>query len=292
MILIAGATGTLGFEICRLLAEKGRNIRALAREASDPEKVAALERLGAEVVLGDLKDRGSLDMACGGVETIVSTVSSTHSRGEGDGVDSVDRDGQINLIEAAKGAGVSHFIYISFPEMAEDSPLQDAKRAAEEALKRSGMTYTILQPTFFAEVWLSPALGFDAANGQVRIYGAGENKISWISYRDVARFAAESVDNPSARNAVIELGGPEALSPNQVVSIFENVAGRKFDVQRVPEEALRAQKATAEDQMQKTFAGLMLSYAAGQPIDMRETLQEFPIELTSVEEFARSFAKP
>ena len=90
--------------------------------------------------------------------------------------------------------------------MRESFPLQDAKRAAENALKKSGMTYTILQPTFFTEIWLSPALGFDAANAAARVYGSGENKTSWISYKDVAKFAAAAVDNPAARNAVIELG--------------------------------------------------------------------------------------
>ena len=68
------------------------------------------------------------------------------------------------------------------------------------------MTYTILQPSFFMEVWLSPALGFDAANATAQIYGSGQNKISWISYQDVARFAVASLDNPTARNAEIEVG--------------------------------------------------------------------------------------
>jgi NADH dehydrogenase len=79
---------------------------------------------------------------------------------------------------------------VSFPQTDVDFPLQSAKRAVEDRLKSSGLTYTILQPTFFMEVWLSPALGFDAANAQAQIYGTGENKMSWISYKDVARFAA------------------------------------------------------------------------------------------------------
>lgn len=90
-------------------------------------------------------------------------------------------------------------------------------------------------------------MGFDAANGKAQIYGSGENKISWISYKDVAEFAVASLDNPAARNAVIELGGPEALSPLEVVSIFEELRGQKFEVQHVPEEALREQMDTATD---------------------------------------------
>src|SRR4029077_5530820 len=147
--------------------------------------------------------------------------------------------GQLSLIDAAKAAGVERFVLISFPKMNVEFPLQSAKREVEQHLKESGMTYTILRPSFFMEVWLSPALGFDAANATAQIYGSGENKISWISYRDVAKFAVASLDNPEARNAVIELGGPEALSPLEVVQIFERMKGRKFDVQHVPEEALK-----------------------------------------------------
>jgi uncharacterized protein YbjT (DUF2867 family) len=95
--------------------------------------------------------------------------------------------------------------------------LQNAKRKVENALKESGMTYTILQPTFFMEVWLSPHLGFDHPNGKATIYGSGNNKISWISLRDVAAFAVASLDNEAAKNAEIELGGPDALSPLDVV---------------------------------------------------------------------------
>jgi uncharacterized protein YbjT (DUF2867 family) len=73
---------------------------------------------------------------------------------------------------------------------------------------------------FFEEVWLSPALGFDAANAKARVYGSGENKIRWISYLDVAAIAAACVDNPAVRNKTIQLGGPEALSPLETVRIF------------------------------------------------------------------------
>jgi uncharacterized protein YbjT (DUF2867 family) len=138
------------------------------------------------------------------------------------------------------------------------------------------------------EVWLSPALGFDADNAKAQIYGSGENKISFISYKDVAKFAVASLSNPDARNSVIELGGPEALSPLEVVKIFEDVRGRAFDLQRVPEEALLQQLKTSSDPLQQSFAGLMLYDAAGSIIDMRETLRRFPVQMTSVKDFAQA----
>src|SRR5438309_720744 len=85
----------------------------------------------------------------------------------------------------AEAAGVERFILISFPKFDLDFPLQSAKRSAEQRLRSSGMSYTILQPTFISEVWLGPTLGFDAVGGTARIYGAGQNRVSWISVYDV-----------------------------------------------------------------------------------------------------------
>lgn len=292
MNLVVGATGLLGGEICRLLAARGKPVRALVRATSDQNKVAQLENLGLEVVRGDLKDRSSLDAACQGVSAVISTASSTLSRQEGDSIQTVDLEGQLNLIDAAKAANVSQFVLISFPHTDVEFPLQTAKRQVEQHLKGSGLSYTILQPTVFMEVWLSPALGFDADNAQAQIYGSGENKISWISYKDVAKFSVASLDSPQALNAVIELGGPEALSPLEVVGIFEESKGRKFGVQYVPEEALKQQKETVGDPLQQSFAGLMLFYSRGNVIDMQETLKKFPVQLTSVREYVHASISP
>jgi uncharacterized protein YbjT (DUF2867 family) len=286
MILVAGATGLLGAEICQLLVAGGESVRALVRPTSEQAKVEKLKDLGAETVRGDIKDRPSLEAACRGVSAVISTVSSTLSRQEGDTIQAVDHEGQLSLIDAAESAGARRFVLISFTNMDVEFPLQTAKREVEQHLKASGLTYTILQPTFFTEVWLSPALGFDAAHAQAQIYGSGANKISWISYRDVARFAVACLNNPEARDAVIQLGGPEALSPLEVVRVFEEAGGRPFNIQHVSEEQLRAQKEAATDPLQESFAGLMLSYSQGSVIDMRETLSKYPLQLTRVRDYA------
>ncbi|PYR26271.1 MAG: NAD(P)-dependent oxidoreductase [Acidobacteria bacterium] len=289
MNLIVGATGMLGGEICRLLAEQGKAVRGLVRETSNPEKVTRLRGLGAEVVCGDLKDRASLEAACRGATALVSTASSTLSRQEGDSIESVDRQGQLNLVEAAEQAGVKHFVLISFPKVDISFPLQSAKRTVEDRLRRGRMAFTILQPTFFTEVWLSPALGFDPAHATAQIYGGGHNKISWISFQDVAKFAVAALDQPRTENAVIKLGGPDALSPLEVVRLAEQALGKTVVVQHVPEEALRAQHDAATDSLQQSFAALMLYYASGETIDMTETLRALPVRhLKSVSEYLRA----
>jgi NADH dehydrogenase len=192
----------------------------------------------------------------------------------------------VNLINAATAAGVKHFIYTSFTPDS-DFPLRNAKRKVEKHLKASGLTYTILRAGYFMEVWLSPAIGFDAQNAKVQIFGSGENPVSWISYLDVAKFAVQCPGNPAAANTTFELGGPQALTPLETVKIFERVAGKNFDVQYVPDEALAEQQQQATDPMQQSFTGLMRWIAHGDPIDMQPALQAIPIELTSVNEYAR-----
>jgi len=275
--LVVGATGLVGTEICRVLREEGHAVRALVRETGSPEKAAYLKSLGASLVTGDLKNRASLERACRDVSVVVSTASSTLSRQAGDSIATVDRQGQLDLVDAAEAAGVNRFVFVSFPPVELEFPLQSAKRAVEERLRESGMTYTILQPTAFIEVWLGPALGFDAAHGTARIYGTGENKTSWISFLDVARFAVLAAIAPEAKIGVTKLGGPDALSPLEVVALAEETTGKKFVVDYVSEEALRTQYDTAIDPLQKSFAALMRYIARGDTIDTEAAQRTFGV---------------
>jgi uncharacterized protein YbjT (DUF2867 family) len=287
MNLVVGATGLLGGEICRRLATNQKPVRALVRPLADASRLDELRKAGAELAAGDLKDPASLQAACNGAEVVFSTASSTFSRQPGDSIDAVDRLGQLALVAAAKSAGVKHFVYVSFSPMAEDFALQRAKREVEQAVIASGMTYTILRPTFFMEIWLSPAVGFDVAGRHARIYGSGENAISWISFANVADFAVRSPASPAAHNAILPLGGPEALSPLEVVRIFEELTGAPFTTEYMLESVLRAGKEAARRALDEALAALSLSYARGDVIDMRYTLQAMPVRLASVREYGK-----
>ena len=290
-ILVVGATGLLGYETCRRLTAT-HAVRALVRETSDPTRRAELEELGAELVEGDLKDPSSLTAACSGVQAVVATASSTLSRQDGDTIETVDRRGQLALVRAAGDAEVAHFVFVSFRRQeGVTHPLAEAKRAVEGELRSSRLTWTILQASYFMEVWLSPALGFEPANGTARIYGDGRNRISWISFRDVARVAAATLDRPEARNRILHVGGPEAVSPLDVVRTFEAVAATDIAVEHVPEGDLEAQLATATDPLQKSFAGLMLQYARGDAMDTSPVEELFPFQRTTIRDYAATQLK-
>jgi uncharacterized protein YbjT (DUF2867 family) len=291
MTLVVGATGMLGTEICRQLAASGGPLRAMVRSTSDPAKKNVLKQLGAELVEADLKDRPSLDRACDGATALITTPTAINSKQEADTFQTVDLEGQMHLVDAARVANVERFVFISVSSNLGKhggNPLIDAKRAVENHLRQNGLTYTIVRPSFFMEIWLSPHLGFDFQNAKATVYGSGKNKISYISFHDVAQLAAKVLSNPAARNAVIELGGAEALSPIEVVRIFEEIAGRSFAMQFVPEEALQARKAAASNPVEQTFADLTLAAAQGDSIDMSDTLQKFSLRPKSVREYAKT----
>ena len=293
MYLVVGATGPVGLggEICRLLRSAGKPTRAFVRATSNAGRVDTLRQLGVELTEGDLKDRRSLEVACEGVSTVISTASMLVSRQSDDSVERVDSRGQNNLVDVARKCGVESFVYTSISgHIDREFPFRNAKRDVEQHLKASGLSYTILRPTFYMEVWLTPIAGFDFPNAHTVIYGEGLNKISWLSFYDVARFALWCMDDPKARNATFELGGPEALSPREVVRIFEDISGRLFDVEFVPESVLSEQQTASEDSWLQSLAGLRRCYADGDVKD-NELMERLP-PLTTVRDYATRVLTP
>ena len=125
------------------------------------------------------------------------------------------------------------------------------------------MNFTVNQSSWFMEVWLSPALGFDYANAEARIYGPGTSPIN----RDVAEICTVSRRHAAAERKTIEFGGPEALTPHEVVGRFETIGGTRFRV--------------------KSFAALMLGYWHGDAMEMTRVVETFGIKLSTVDDYAR-----
>jgi uncharacterized protein YbjT (DUF2867 family) len=287
MILVVGSTGILGSEICRRLTASGKSVRGLVRTTSTPEKVARLKELGVETVIGDLRDPSSLATACQGVEAVITSATTTLSMQPGDSIPVTDQQGQLDLVQAARQAGVRKFVYISIPQRMEPCPLTTAKRTVEQAVISSGMDYTILCPCIFMEIWLSPALGFDYPNAKATIFGDGHAKNAYISLGDVAEYAVQSLSNPETHNALFELGHHQMHSLLEVVRIFEQASGKSFDLQFVPVTALDAQRDSATDPLQISFAAMMHNMATGIYVDTSMAEKAFPdIKLKSVPEFA------
>ena len=290
-ILVVGATGFVGQAAALRLRERGNQVRGLVRGGASHSKAKDLQAAGIAVAEGDLTRPETLAAACAGIETVVCTATSMPAA-TNDGLRRVDLEGTLALIEAAEHAGVQRFVYTSYSgNLRFDSPLETAKRACEDRLLQGGMQAIILRPSYFMEMWLSPHLGFDPEKGSARIYGTGEAKVSYISAFDVAEFAAAAaVKQVDQRQAILEMGGPEAISQLEAVGIFEQALHKKIAVEHVPWEALQKQHRSATDPLQKTFAALMLGYAQGDVIaGAKETAEQYGVRLRSVAEYATGF---
>lgn len=262
MILVVGSTGSLGSSVAFKLARAGRPVAALVRDAAN-EKARALDDAGIKLLVGDLKDVASFARALAGVRTVVCTASSTLSRREGDSIETVDRAGVQSLIAEAEKAGVGQFIFVSFDHSGQTYPLALAKRAAEERLKASRLNWTILQPSCFCEVWLSPAVGFDVAAGKVRIYGAGDRPVHYIALDDVAEATVAAVDNPRATRKTFRFGGPTPGSQREAAALFERHTGRRFTLETMSLADIQSARAGTTDPLTLSFLGLFEQIGAG-----------------------------
>lgn len=291
MDLVVGATGLVGQQIAIALHQNGRSVRAMVRGGKNHEKAHPLVSARIEIVDADLTKPETLSSLCAGIDTVVCTATSM-PHGRDDGLRRVDREGVLALIDAAERAGVRHFVYTSYSgNLRVDSPLETAKRDCEIRLAAGRMLATILRPSYFMEVWLSPVLGFDSANGRARIYGTGEAKVNYISVQDVVAFGVAAAGKSPDKPAFLEMGGPEALSQLDAIRIFERTLGKKFELDYVPLAALEDQH-RSPDPLQKTFSALMIAYAKGDVIpDRVETALEYSVTLHSVHDYAATLRK-
>jgi NADH dehydrogenase len=228
MNLVVGSTGLLGGTIVRRLLEQKAPVRVLLRGGSTAPP-------GAEAVHGDLKDRPSLDAACAGVTTVITTANSAQ-RGGDDNVATVDSEGNLSLIDAAAAAGVQQFVFISAAAVDESSPvpLFAAKARAEKHLRDSGMKWTVIAPHIFMDVWFPMIIGSALAAGKpVSLVGGGTRRHSFVAVADVASFAVAAVGNPAAMNRRLVLGGPAALSWTEVVEKAGEIIGRRLEIESI-----------------------------------------------------------
>lgn len=285
MILIVGATGTLGGMIARRLLQQGRTVRILVRNGSD---YGALVKAGAEAAIGDLKDRASLDAAMRGVETVLTTANSA-LRGGADTVETVEIAGNRSLIDAAAAAGVKQFVFTSAMGADAGSPMPflRGKGMTEAHLKASGIGYTILSPNVFMEVWIPMIVGMPLQSGApITIIGAGNRRHSFVSIHDVAAFAVAAVDSPAARNQQIFIGGPEPLSWNDIVARAGAVLGRELPIRR-------AQAGESLPGLPDAVAGLLGAMDTFEsPVDMTATASAFGVQLTPAEQVLRQILAP
>jgi uncharacterized protein YbjT (DUF2867 family) len=247
--------------------------------------------LGIDVVHGDLKSRESVDAACHGCSSVITTANSMSSRQRRDSFETVDRDGSLTLLHAAERAGVGHFVYTSLsPVLPSNNTFVRYKREVEAAVRASSLKWTILQPSAFMEIHTGAVAGWDFERGRARIMGSGRAQASYISVADVAAFAVAAIENSRGANRVLHITGPEPLTGLEAVAIAERVTGKKFSVQRLPQPIvgfLRIALIPFSAKLSSLFA-MGLGMQANDRVAMEPLLAEFAIHPTTFAEYVRS----
>ncbi|MEU4352250.1 SDR family oxidoreductase [Streptomyces sp. NPDC023838] len=225
MILVTGATGTVGGEVARLLAA-GHPLRILARR---PERVAVTGP-AVEVVGGEYADRDSLDRALKGVRAAFLV---TGSIGEPD---------DVRFVEAARDAGVRHLVKLSamaVTDPAADDLITRRQRENEEAVRESGLAWTLLRPRAFMTNTLSWARSV-REEGVVRaLYGDAPN--ATVDPRDIAEVAARALTEPGVHEGrAYALSGPAALTPAEQTALLGDALGRPLRFEELAPERARA----------------------------------------------------
>jgi uncharacterized protein YbjT (DUF2867 family) len=219
-VLMVGSTGDLGGRAVRALLARGKTVRALVRPGSD---VSGLPKEGVRVVRGDMMDPASLGPAMDGVSAVVSTAIGYSGRRPTDSLQT-DTEGNRNLVDAAKRAGVPRFVFQSILacDLAPDVPHFWAKKLTEDYLVKQGVPFAALRPGAFLASWMAMPL----QHGQfVGMTPAGV-RMTYIRPDEVARALALAVDEPRALNGHVDLGCDRPLSGPELKQILETLLGR------------------------------------------------------------------
>ncbi|MFQ5675124.1 MAG: SDR family oxidoreductase [bacterium] len=282
MILVVGATGNLGSMIVKRICAQRHPVRALVREGSAYEEV---QKAGAAIAFGDLKEPDTLRSACEDVKQVVSTATAV-MRGGADTIESVDHQGTSNLIDAAKNANVEQFVYVSAVGFGPESsvPLARAKGLSEVKLKESGLTYSILKPVNFMESWIGFVLGSQLAKGpSVTILGDGRVKHGFVASENVADLAVTVLGHPQAQNAVIPLNGPGSFSYREIIKMIERATGQTIAIHSVD----AAQPLPGFPPFVSDLWRLLIEMG-DLTLNSEETAQTYGIKLVHVEDFIQT----
>lgn len=235
MIVVAGGTGRLGTLVVRRLRGRGLPVRVLTR---DRARAAHLAGESVHVVVGDVRDPSSLAPAFADANVLVSCVQGFAGPGGGSPA-SVDRDGNVNLIDAAR-AGGADVVLMSVVGASADSPLElfRMKHAAEQHLHRSGVAATIVRSTAFLELWAELLEKSAARSGRPVVFGRGDNPINFVQVDDVAFLVERAVTDPTTRGSTLQVGGAD-LTLNELAATIQADAGRSDRPRHVPPTALR-----------------------------------------------------
>lgn len=213
MILVTGATGKTGGQTLRHLLIRGAPLRALVRNA---EKAAPLAARGVELIVGDAGDEAAVARALDGVEKLMLTLPN--------GPDQLDWE--MGIVKQAEAAGVKHVAYLSSTESNPENPrrIPQAHVKVTEALRASGMGWTILRPNFFMQNMFMFLASIKANDSFT--FPLEDGKTAMCDVRDIGEVAALVLTGDGHLGKSYDLTGPELLTLYDAADILSRTVGR------------------------------------------------------------------
>ncbi|AUD06081.1 SDR family oxidoreductase [Spirosoma pollinicola] len=281
-MLITGATGNIGGELIKRLAERNIPFRAMIRSAKDRYKLADLP--GIDIVEGNFDEAASLSRALAGMEkAFLVTNSSEHTQQQ-----------QLRFVAEAKRAGIKHLVKLSQLGADPASPVRFLRYHAvvEKAIQETGMDYTFLRPNLF----MQGLLGFrDSIVGQNQFFAAiGAAKVSLVDVRDIAAAGAAALTESGHAGKIYTLTGPQALTHTELATELSTALGRTITFTNVTPEAMRGALAQAgfpvwqADGLLEDYAHYSRNEASAITPDVETSTGQSP---HSFAEFARDYAQ-
>lgn len=244
MILVTGGSGYVGSHIVRRLAEDGQPVRALVRDRARADREGRLARLSVDLCEGDILQPDTLRAAARGVSAVVHTVAIAIEKG-GRRYEEVNYQGTVNMVEAAKSAGVRRFLYLSQLGASAALPYRflASKGKAEDYVAGSGLDWTALRPSViwgpedefansFAKLLTLTPLIFPIVGDERTLF-----EPVWVE--DVVSCIVQTLADPATIGRVYELGGPEVLSLEQIERRTLQAVGARRLMLRFPMPLLR-----------------------------------------------------
>jgi uncharacterized protein YbjT (DUF2867 family) len=238
-VLVAGAAGRLGAAVVEELKRRGYPTRSLVRDAS---RLPATGSRAHEVFAADARQPESLRGACEGAGFVISAMGASLKLGRTRDPRATYRDvdylANLNLLAEARRAGVAKFIYVSLygAELMRGLAYVDAHEEFVEALKASGLDYTVVRPTGFFYVF-EEIYRMARQRGRVALVGSGAASTNPIHEEDVASECADAVE---CGGHEVSVGGPETYTRREIAEMAFNVLGKRPRIVSVPAPVMRA----------------------------------------------------
>ena len=239
MILVVGASGTLGRVLVADLVDRGEQVRVLTRDAS------RITAPGVEVVVADFRDTAAVERAMHGCDVVVLAAHGFVGP-RGISPETIDREANIAAIERAAVAGVSHVVLVSAYGAGPHHPmsLHRAKYAAERALKTSalkvgGITWTIIRPTPFLETWTEVVGAHIEDRHQAVVFGRGANPIDFVPVAAVADTITAAIAEHPRRSGEHDVTGGHCRTFTELADDVIATSAAPATIRRIPLAMLR-----------------------------------------------------